>query len=159
MSIVIEKCTKADFNRILTDIPLFWGSRLTDVMGPLHHSSLINEFGNTCFVARQGNGILGYLFGFISQTEPTGYIHLIAVRPDARKKGIGGRLHNEFIETTKTMGARRLKAIANPNNAMSIAFHKKMGMRLLGEPDKNGVPVVKDYSGPGRDRVVFFKDV
>ncbi len=40
----------------------------------------------------------------------------------------------------------------------SISFHqKKMGMRLLGSPNEDGVNVVRNYSGADKDRVVFEK--
>jgi hypothetical protein len=32
-------------------------------------------------------------------------------------------------------------------------------MELLGEPNEGGVRVIKDYAGPGRDRVVFLKPI
>jgi len=44
-------------------------------------------------------------------------------------------------------------------NQASILFHKKIGMKLLGEENVDGIEVVKDYSAPGQDRVVFEKDI
>ena len=32
-------------------------------------------------------------------------------------------------------------------------------MELQGEPDENGLPVVKDYAGPGQHRIVFRKAI
>ncbi|MGC8487229.1 MAG: GNAT family N-acetyltransferase [Clostridia bacterium] len=57
----------------------------------------------------------------------------------------------------RASGCTRLKAITSPGNAASIAFHRRMGFTLLGDPDDRGVPVVRDYSGPGVDRVVMVR--
>jgi L-amino acid N-acyltransferase YncA len=39
----------------------------------------------------------------------------------------------------------------------SIAFHRALGFELTGKPNRDGIPVVEDYFGPGQDRVVFQK--
>jgi len=40
-----------------------------------------------------------------------------------------------------------------------VKFHGKIGMTLIGEENQDGIPVVKDYAGPGEDRVVFEKQI
>ncbi len=161
METTITRCTKADFVEILSDLPRFWGESRADLLRPLHHPMYIHEFGNTCFVAKQGEEIIGYLFGFMSQTEPTGYIHLTAVRVDSREQGVGAELHSAFVGKARANGCKHIKAITSPSNSESIVFHQAMGMRFLGEAEAEPerVPVVKDYSGPGADRVVFWKDI
>ena len=39
----------------------------------------------------------------------------------------------------------------------SIAFHRSLGMQLLGEPSTDGIPIVPNYAGRGVSRVVFLK--
>jgi hypothetical protein len=68
-------------------------------------------------------------------------------------------LYAHFEQFARSSGCTRLKAITSPVNALSIDFHKSIGMLPSGEPDSRGVPVVKDYAGPGRDRVVFIKEL
>jgi GNAT superfamily N-acetyltransferase len=46
--------------------------------------------------------MIAYLFGFWSQTEPTGYIHLVAVRRSHRGHGIGRWLYERFEELART---------------------------------------------------------
>jgi hypothetical protein len=43
--------------------------------------------------------------------------------------------------------------------AGSIRLHQALGFPLEGVPNAEGVPVVKDYGGPGVDRVVFAKSL
>jgi len=152
MTYKIENCTPRDFHQILTDIVDFWGS---DRTLSAHHPMFVYEFGDTAFVIREQNKVIGYLFGFLSQTSKTGYVHLIGVRQEAQRNGIGNILYGHFIEHLKSVGYRKLKAITTAGNSKSISFHKKLGMELLGEKNPEGIEVVKDYSGPGLDRVVF----
>jgi GNAT superfamily N-acetyltransferase len=154
--IEISACTPQDYRRILEDLPQFWDGR--DVRH-LHHPLLIHEFGNSAFVIRGEGGVAAYLFGFISQTEPVGYVHAIAVRASARRQGFAQRLFDHFIAFARRHGCSHIKAITTPANAGSIAFHKNLGMTLLGEPNADGVPVVRDYAGRGNARVVFWKSI
>jgi GNAT superfamily N-acetyltransferase len=149
-------CSKADFDQILRDIGDFWGSELTL---PLHHSMFINEFGNSAFVFKEGQQVVGYLFGFITQTAPVAYVHLIGVRRSYQRQGLGHRLYEHFIEFARAKGCKELKAITTKSNRVSIAFHKSIGLELIGEADEEGIPIVRDYSGPGQHRVVFHKKI
>ena len=56
-------------------------------------------------------------------------------------------------------GCRQLRAITSPQNTGSIRFHRSLGFVPVGEPGAGGVPVVKDYGGPGVDRVVLEKPI
>jgi len=152
----IEHCTIEDFQQIYKDITDFWGS---DRTLHLHHPFLIYEMGDTAFVIREENKVIAYLFGFYSQKEKTAYAHLIAVRQKYQRKGLGYILYEHFIDQAKRKGFQKIKAITTPPNIQSINFHTKMGMKLKGEPNENGINVVKDYSGPGLDRVVFEMEI
>jgi GNAT superfamily N-acetyltransferase len=151
----IENCTMDDFNQITSEIIDFWGS---DRTLHLHQPYLVHEFGDTAFVIREDNKIIAYLFGFFSQSENLGYVHLIGVRESHQRKGLGKLLYEHFIDIVKKHGMKRIKAITTPTNIKSINFHKKhIGMKLLGKPNENGIKVIKNYSGVDADRVVFEK--
>ena len=152
----ITKCTKQDYDQVLTEFREFWDS---DRTMPLHHPTLINEFGNSAFVIKDGNAVAAYLWGFLSQTEPVGYVQLLAVRQGYRKRGLARQLYDHFTAFALEHGCTRLKAITSPINTLSIAFHKSIGMMPTGSYIVDGVTVIKDYSGPGKDRVVFSKDI
>ena len=152
MDPTILNCTKADFDQILQDLPDFWGSYRAR---HLHHPFLLNEFGNTAFVVKEGDAMVAYLFGFLSQTEPIGYVHLLAVRNTRRGHGLGRAMYEHFIVFARAHGCTAIKAITSPENGESITFHQKIGTELLGAANEAGIPVVKDYAGPGQHRVVF----
>lgn len=148
----IAQMTKADFDRIVTDHSTYWDSDLTF---QLHHPIFINEFGDTAYVMKNGQTIAAYFMGFISQTEPTGYVHMVAVHPDYRRQGLARRLYEHFIDEVRQRGCTKLKATGHPSNEQTIRFHLSLGMEMMGEPNGQGGSVVKDYLRPGFDRVVF----
>jgi GNAT superfamily N-acetyltransferase len=152
----ISACTQQDYFQILEALDQFWDGRDTR---HLHHPFLIHEFGNSALVIRRGPQVVAYLFGFVSQTEPVGYIHAVAVHASARRQGLAQQLFGQFVEFTRRHGCKHIKAITTPSNAGSIAFHKSLGMQLLGEPNSDAVPVVPDYMGRGIPRVVFWKPI
>lgn len=114
-------CSKDDFDQILTNIEEFWGSGRTL---HLHHPMFINEFGNTAFIFKERSKVCAYLFGFYSQTQPVAYVHLIAVRNNYRKLGLGRKLYEHFIKCAREKLCSKIKAITKPTNLESIAFHK-----------------------------------
>lgn len=148
----ITKCTLSDYDQIVSDIIDYWGSDRTLYA---HHTLWIHEFGDTAYVIKEGTKVLAYLFGFYSQTHLTAYVHLAAVRESLQRQGLGRRLYAHFVEEALRCGCTHLKAITPPFNKKSISYHQSLGMDLLGSPNEEGIPVVKDYGGIGRDRVVF----
>ncbi len=152
----ITLCTKADFDQIITDIADFLGDERTK---SLHNPVYLYEFGNTAYVIKEGEKVIGYLFGLFSQTATVAYVKFVGVRRAYQKQGIGRRLYEHFIEIAKKHGCNKLKAITSPSNKVSVAFHRGLGMELIGEPDEEGIPVFRDYGGPGIDRIVFIKKI
>ena len=143
MAAQITPAHVTDIQQVLADHPRYWGER---DLRALHLLALVQEFGETCLVARaDGGGILGYLIGFVTP-DGTGYVHLIATRDDARGTGLGRELYAAFTEAARRQGAVRLKAITSLGNVGSAAFHRSLGF---------DVRVERDYNGPGEDRVVF----
>ena len=146
MAVRIDRADVSDLHQVLADHARYWGER---DLRSLHLTSLVQEFGSTCLVARAEDGIRGYLFGFVTP-DRTGYVHLIATRDDTRGTGLGRTLYEAFTAAARRQGAVRLKAITSPANEGSIAFH-----RALGFQDR----LAEDYDGPGRPRVVFTREV
>ncbi|MFJ9537332.1 GNAT family N-acetyltransferase [Streptomyces sp. NPDC101225] len=143
MAAQITPAHVTDIRQVLAEHRRYWGER---DLRALHLLALVQEFGETCLVARSADGgVLGYLIGFVTP-ERTGYVHLIATRDDARGTGLGRELYAAFTEAARRQGAVRLKAITSPGNTGSVAFHRSLGF---------GVRVERDYNGPGEDRVVF----
>lgn len=146
-----------EYDEIVKDIVDFWGS---DRTLHLHHPYLIYEFGNTAFVIKEQGQVIAYLFGFYSQTDSLAYVHLLGVREKYQRNGLGLLLYQNFINIARSKGITKIKALTTATNAKSIAFHKnRVGMTLLGQPNEEGVNVVRDYSGANKHTVVFEKRI
>lgn len=155
MSFEIASATHADFLQILNNLEDFWDDDRTRAV---HHPMFIFEFGDTSYVVKEDDKVVAYLFGFIAQKDRYGYVHLIGVRKSHQRLGLGKLLYAQFIHDLKKKDIHVVKAITSAGNTASIEFHKKLGMQLFGEDTEQGVPVIKDYSGPGVNRVVFMME-
>ena len=142
----IDRIRDTDLAAIMRDFTRFWGDR--ERLRPLHHPMFVVEFSDTALAARRPDGqVLGYLLGFVAPTRD-GYIHLVAVRDDARGLGLGRRLYDRFTELAVARGAVALKALTSPENEGSQAFHRSLGFTLTR---------ADDYGGAGQTRVVMRK--
>jgi ribosomal protein S18 acetylase RimI-like enzyme len=142
----IGRVGDTDLAAILRDFSRFWGDR--EQLRPLHHPMFVVEFGDTALAARGPDGqVLGYLLGFVAPTRDA-YIHLVAVRDDARDLGLARRLYGAFTELAVARGAVALKALTSPGNEGSQAFHRSLGFTLTR---------VEDYGGAGQARMVMRK--
>jgi ribosomal protein S18 acetylase RimI-like enzyme len=145
----IEGIRDGDLTEILRDFGRFWGDG-GDLVRHLHHPMFFMEFRDTAYIARDldNDTIAGYLLGFVAPTGD-GYIHFIAVRDDSRTLGLGSALYGTFEMAARERGAVALKAITNPENEASVAFHRRLGFTEMVRFD--------DYGGSGRPRVVMRK--
>lgn len=150
----IVQCTLDDYQQIVAQIVEFWGSERTL---SLHHPLFVHELGDTAFCFRAGTLVTAYLFGLLSQTAPAAYVHLVGVHPTYRGYGLARQLYQHFSAVAQARGCTALNAITTPGNSVSIAFHRALGMDLLGMPNAEGIPVITNYAGPGQDRVVFHR--
>ena len=96
-------------------------------------------FKDTCLVALEENQLIGYLLGFISQTEPIcGYIHMIGVNKNYRRKRIGTTLINYFEEIVASKGAKFIYLTTNLENVGAIEFYKEIGFNDINKIYKVG---------------------
>lgn len=154
----INQMNLEDFFEIKKNLKEFWGDRYS-FFEHMHHPMLFYEFGKTAYVIKSKGKIVAYLLGLLPQTSDTAYVHLIAVNSTHQKKKYGQSLYRHFIEFAKSMGFKKVRAITKPTNIKSINFHRKIGMKLLGVENEEGIPVIKNYAGQKEDRVVFEKEI
>ena len=141
----IRGITKDDFDYIVSVLDRWWGGP----SGERAHPVYFYELGNNALIAEDDGQVVGFLLGFLApRTPPVGYVHLVGIHPDHRRRGVGKDLYQVFTERCQEAGARSLKAITLVGNEGSIRFHEALGF---------DVEEVPDYAGPGRSRVVFTK--
>ncbi len=139
--------TKADFDQIVEVIDRWWGGPISTFAHPI----FFYELGEHALIVEESQEMIGFLLGFVSP-EPvrTGYVHLVGIHPDFRRRGVGRLLYAAFTDACRSAGCQRIKAITTLGNEGSRAFHLALGW------DEREVD---DYAGRGRKRLVFTKDV
>ncbi|UGB28791.1 GNAT family N-acetyltransferase [Metabacillus sp. B2-18] len=154
----IRNVKSSDYYIISPLINEWWGGRQMSDMLP---KMFFDHFNNTSFIAENDGQIIGFLIGFLSQSNTdTAYIHFVGVNPDYRKKHIGKQLYNEFFKVVKKNNRNVVRAVTSPVNKVSIAYHLKMGFAIQNsDKEVDGVPVFSDYDGPNQDRVLFVKRI
>jgi ribosomal protein S18 acetylase RimI-like enzyme len=142
----IRNVKSSDFYSISPLINEWWGGRqMSDMLPKL----FFNHFNNTSFIAEKDSQIIGFLIGFLSQSDKDGaYIHFVGVSPEHRKTQIGKHLYNEFFNVVKKNNRNVVRAVTSPKNKVSIAYHTKMGFDIEnGDKVVDRVSVFSDYDG------------
>jgi predicted GNAT superfamily acetyltransferase len=152
----VRAIRESDHEMITSVVNEWWGGR---DMARLLPRLFFRHFGDTSFAVEDDGELIAFLIGFVSQSrEGEAYIHFAGVRPDMREKGIGRHLYELFFEEVKKRRCTKVGCITSPVNKGSIAFHSAMGFSPKeSDTQIDGVPVHRQYDGPGRDRVVFEK--
>ncbi len=104
------------------------------------HAALFREMLNgtrgACFVARDGNKIVGYALGYPVRSELTdiryGELDGLYVEDHYRRQNIGKRLVEAFFEWAKEHRLQRIKVVTGwPNQKDSLAFYEELGFRPM----------------------------
>jgi GNAT superfamily N-acetyltransferase len=132
--------------RLLDAHDRFWD---TDTRA-LHHPVWFHQFGGFGALAMSAAGEdVGYVLGVVT-ADRLAYLHLLAVRDDHRRSGLGTRLCGWFDQLAVSTGARVVQAVARPENAAALAFHTALGA---------SPHLSRDHAGPGADRVVLTRSL
>ena len=154
--------TAEDHPRVLATLDEWWGG-FGGAEGSRERALLLprlffQHFTDTSTVVERADGALAaFLVGFLSQSQPgVAYVHFVGVAPNARRAGLGAWLYERFFRAASHRGAIEVRCITSPGNAASIAFHRRLGFEVTtGDAVVGGVPVQRNYDGPGLDRVAF----
>ena len=112
----------------------------------LHHPVWFHQFGGFGALARGSDGAdAGYVLGVVT-ADRLAYLHLVAVRDDRRRSGLGRRLCRWFDELAAGAGARAVQAVIRPDDPAALALHTALGA---------SVHLSRDHAGPGADRIVL----
>lgn len=144
----IRRARAEDYDDLIGVVDNWWGRTVVHNLPRM----FLDHFHRTSLVATDEHGISGFLVGFGSPSDPdVAYIHFVAVRPDARKAGLGRTLYENFFAIAGVEGRRVVTAITSPANYTSIDFHRSLGFSVSGP--------IPDYNGPGRAVITFERPV
>jgi GNAT superfamily N-acetyltransferase len=142
MGLSTRPLTKADYDQIVQVIDRWWGGPTS----ALAHPIFFYELGRMARVVEDDGLLVGFLLGFVCPDATVGYVHLVGIHPDYRRRGVGKLLYASFEEDCRREGCTALKALTTLGNEASVQFHQALGW---------SVSEVEDYAGPGRMRIVF----
>lgn len=123
------------------------------------------HFGATSWLAEASRDRrpLGLLLGFRSADRPAeAVIHVIAVDPEFRRRGIGRDLVERFAAPLAAAGASAVEAACRPDDRIALAFFAALGFEPQAGPGSTriyGVPAFADWEGAGEDRVLLVRAV
>lgn len=100
------------------------------------------------------HAVLGYVVASAVSKRPcyAGVVELsVYVAPEARGRGVGGRLLAALIDSTEAAGIWTINAGIFPENTASLALHTRHGFRVLGRQERIG----RSAAGVWRDVVLM----
>ena len=158
-AVALRHPTEADQPRIVAVVDAWFdGRRVRHLVG----RSWFRHAGSTSWLAEDEAGApIGFLLGQGSRDVPDeAILHLVAVHPSHRRRGIGRALVNAFVVAAADTDATTITALAWAGEPIAIAFFRGLGFRADDGPGTQnlyGTPAYPDYEGDGEDRVVFVR--
>lgn len=134
--------------RDATGISLLEDSIFNDAWSYRDIQDLICTEGGMCFTALDGDEVIAYVIGRL--IAPEGEIYRIAVRPDKRGRGIGYRLLDYAVKTSKGQGLERLFLEVRSRNIPAIRLYTSYGFKQIGL--RKGY-----YKNPPDDAVIMLR--
>jgi ribosomal-protein-alanine N-acetyltransferase len=117
----------------------------------LFEEEIVREFSDTLVAApAEGEGVLGYLVCWTVADES--HLLNIAVRPDARERGVGSALLGECMLRSARAGAVRIHLEVRAGNASAIRMYEREGFSFLGI--RRGY-----YADTGEDAVLLSREL
>ena len=152
--------TEADHRALVDDIERWFGGRR---MRPLFGRMWFVHFASTSWVAETAEGrIAAILLGFASPDRPKeAVVHLAAVDPNLRRRGIGSAVHRTWLAGMAQRGATRAIVAVPPDERVAVLFYRSLGFEpeLAGATPLWGVPAFADYDADGVDRALFTRRI
>lgn len=111
-------------------------------------SDTITHEGAMCFTAAEGGHVVAYVIGRI--IPPEGEIYRVAVVPERRQRGVGYRLLDYAMKTSRGKGLETAFLEVRSKNLPALALYRAYGFEKVGlrkgyykNPDDDAIIMVK----------------
>jgi ribosomal protein S18 acetylase RimI-like enzyme len=157
--IQVRRPTEADQPRIAAVADHWFAGRR---VWPLVVHAWFRDFGGTSLIADAPDGSpRAFLLGYASPARPEeAVLHLVAVDPNHRRRGLGRLLVEAFAGDAVASGATIVRAVAWPDDPIAVRFFQGVGFEPEAGPGGQrlyGVPAYPDFEAVGEDRAVFIR--
>ncbi|MCY1141476.1 GNAT family N-acetyltransferase [Actinoplanes sp. Pm04-4] len=114
-------------------------------------------FSTTCPVALTDDRVVGAIIAMRSQDDPRDvYIQDVMTDPAHRGQGIAAALLQSITVQANVWQCRRIYLTSEPDNhAAAMAWHKVGFINIPGDHVVDGVQVISNFKGRGKDRAVY----
>jgi len=157
----LQPATEADHATLVGVVDEWFGGRKVRHLLP---RSWFRHFGSSSFVARATDGApIGFVVGFLSPYRADeAVIHLLAVHPNHRRRGLGRALVEAFTREAASTGRTVATAVVWADDPIAAACFAALGFRPDDGPGTSrlyGRPAYPDYDADGEDRAVFSRAI
>jgi L-2,4-diaminobutyric acid acetyltransferase len=91
---------------------------------------LCGDFRDTCVLAEDHDGLAGFVIAYRPPArQDEVFVWQVGVAPEARGKGLGGRLLDAVLATPGCRGVRYLTATVSPDNTASLQLFRGVARR------------------------------
>jgi ribosomal-protein-alanine N-acetyltransferase len=104
-----------------------------------------------CFTATENGEVIAYVIGRL--IAPEGEIYRVAVAPHKRQRGIGYRLLDYAVKTSKGQGLERLFLEVRSRNIPAIRLYTAYGFKEIGvrkryykDPEDDAIVMLRAHS-------------
>ena len=111
-------------------------------------SDTITHEGAMCFTATEGGRVVAYVIGRI--IPPEGEMYRVAVVPERRQRGVGYRLLDYAMKTSRGKGLETAFLEVRSKNLPALALYRAYGFEKVGlrkgyykNPDDDAIIMVK----------------
>jgi len=118
--IVLRRPTDADHRRVVEVVDEWWGGRRVHQLLP---RLWFQHFSGTSWIAEviETDRLAGFLVGFVSPDDPRlGYVHMVGVDPNLRRRGLGRRLYGAFVDDVAARAIPKSVTFTRPERVMRI---------------------------------------
>lgn len=130
------------------------------VQHPVHfYKIMIHYFGNSFFIIKKDDKIIGFVWGFVSQTnKDILFLWQIGVIKEFRGKNIAQKLVERFIEYAKDNNCKKVHATVETGNIASWKMFEKMGFKNVSMGNtivENEKKAIVNYYGSGTNQILY----